>query len=155
MGVTQSHLCGCYTYSEFLSHLRNPKLRKLKSFKRDCKETCLTFAPGGDIIFIFIFKYTLLIILLQLSQFFSLCSLSLVPPFPPAIPHLSSCPWVVCISSLASPFPILFLPSPCLFCTYQLCFLIPIPLSPFSLSASTPQLITLHVISISMILFLF
>ena len=28
---------------------------------------------------------------------------------PPAIPHLSSCPWVIHIGSLASPFPILFL----------------------------------------------
>ena len=32
---------------------------------------------------------------------------------------LTSCPWVVHVSSLASPFPILFLTSPCLFCTYS------------------------------------
>ena len=32
----------------------------------------------------------------------------LVPPFPPAISPLSSCPWVMHVSSLASPFPILF-----------------------------------------------
>ena len=38
---------------------------------------------------------------------------------------LSSCAWVVHISSLFSPFPILFLTSPCLFCSYQLCFLFP------------------------------
>ena len=49
------------------------------------------------------------------------------PPLPPAFPHLSSCPWVVYVSPLASPFPILFLTSACLFCTYHLCFLIPIP----------------------------
>ena len=36
------------------------------------------------------------------------------------------------VSSLASPFPILFLTSPCLFCSYQLCFLIPAPFPPFS-----------------------
>ena len=36
------------------------------------------------------------------------------------------------ISSLASPFPILFLPSPCLFCNYLLCFLFPVPFHPFS-----------------------
>ena len=36
-------------------------------------------------------------------------------PLPPASPHLSSCSWVVHISSLASPFPILFLTSHCLF----------------------------------------
>ena len=37
-------------------------------------------------------------------------------PFPPTFhPFLSSCPWVVHISSLASPFPILFLTSPVYF----------------------------------------
>ena len=46
-------------------------------------------------------------------------------------PQLSSCLWVINISSLASPFPILFLTSPCLFCTYYLCFLIPVPFPPF------------------------
>ena len=46
---------------------------------------------------------------------------------------LSSCPWVMHKSSLASPFPIFFLISPCLFCTYQLCFLFPLPFPPFSL----------------------
>ena len=61
-------------------------------------------------------------------------------------PLLSSCPWVIHISSLASPFPILFLTSPCLLCTYQLCFLFPVP---FPLSPLSPSpLITLHVISI-------
>ena len=54
-----------------------------------------------------------------------------VPTLPPAFPNLSSCPWVVHISSLASPFPILFLNSPCLFCTYQLCSLFPVPFPPF------------------------
>ena len=62
--------------------------------------------------------------LLQLSHF--------PPPFFPSALHpsshlhspppLSSCPWVAHRSSLASPFPILFLTSPCLFCTYNLCF---------------------------------
>ena len=49
-------------------------------------------------------------------------------------PHHSSCPWVMHISSLASPFPILFLTSTCLFCTYQLCFLFPVlfPHSPLA-----------------------
>ena len=80
-----------------------------------------------------IFKYIVLIMLLQLSHFFS-------PLFPSALhptsyqhsPRISSCPWVVHKSSLASPFPILFLTSPCLFCTYHLCFLFPVPFPPFS-----------------------
>ena len=45
---------------------------------------------------------------------------------------LSSCPWVVHISSLASSFPILFLPSPCLFCTYHLCFFFHVTFPPIS-----------------------
>ena len=69
----------------------------------------------------------------QLSQFL----LPLYPhttlnaaPHPPGIPLLSSCPWVIHISFLASPFLILFLTSPCLFCTHHLCFLSPVPFPP-------------------------
>ena len=53
-------------------------------------------------------------------------------PLPPSFPHLSSCPWVIYISSLASPFLVLFLTSPCIFCTYQLCFLFLVPFPQFS-----------------------
>ena len=42
----------------------------------------------------------------------------------PLVPVHGSC---VHRRSLASPFPVLFLPSPCLFSTYHLCFLFPIP----------------------------
>ena len=55
-------------------------------------------------IYFFFFKYILLIMLLQLSLSFFLpfIPLCLVPPFPLAFsPPLSSCPWVVHISSLA------------------------------------------------------
>ena len=103
-----------------------------------------------------LFKYVLLIMLLQLSHFF----LSFIPLHPASLllpvfpaPPLSSCPWVIYVSSLASPFPILFLTSSCLFCTYYLCFLFPVPFPPFSTPHS--PLITIHVISISVILFLF
>ena len=84
--------------------------------------------------FAFFFKnYILLIMLLQLS-YFSLPFIPLCPvaPIPPPFPNLSSCPWVIHISSLASPFPILFLTSPCLFCTYHVFFLLPVPFPPFS-----------------------
>ena len=78
-------------------------------------------------------KYILLIILLQLSHFFlPFIPLRPAPPLVPAFPCLCSCPWDVHISSLASPFPILFLTSPCLFSTYHLCFLFSVPFLPFS-----------------------
>ena len=44
----------------------------------------------------------------------------LLTPLPPTFPPYSSCPWIILKSSLASTFPILFLPSPCLFSTYHL-----------------------------------
>ena len=79
------------------------------------------------------FKDILLIMLLQLSNFFSpRYSPPTCTTFPPAFPPLRSCPWVIHISSLASPFPILFLTSLCLFCTYHLCFLFSVPFSPLS-----------------------
>ena len=71
--------------------------------------------------------------LLDLSHFvLSFCPPSFVPHLPQLFPHLSSCPWVIHISSLASPFPILFLTSPCLFYSYSLCFLFPVHFPPFS-----------------------
>ena len=91
--------------------------------------------------FLFVLKYILLIMLLQLSQFCLPLILSALHPIPPASPSLSSCLWVGCISSLASPFPILFLTSPCLFCTYHLCFIFPVtflPFSPLPLPADNP-----------------
>ena len=66
--------------------------------------------------------------LLQLSHsFFSSLSPSAWYPHSLQHPPLSSCTWVIHISSLAAPFPILFLTFPCLFCAYKLCFLFPIP----------------------------
>ena len=55
------------------------------------------------------FLIYLLIMLLQLSHFPP--SLHSILPPPSHIPHYSSCPWVILISSLASTFPTLFLPS--------------------------------------------
>ena len=66
------------------------------------------------------------------------CFSALYPPpsctSPPSSipPTLSSHPCVIHINSLASPFLILFLTSPCWFCTYQLCFLFPVPFVPLS-----------------------
>ena len=57
-------------------------------------------------------------------------------PLPPTFPPYSLCPWVILISSLASTFPILFLPSPCLFSTYHLCYLFSVPFPPLAPSHS-------------------
>ena len=65
---------------------------------------------------------------------------SCTPP-PSHIPPYSSCPWVILKSSLAATFPTLFLPFPCLFSTYHLCYLFSIPLPPSP--PPTPLLTTL------------
>ena len=57
-------------------------------------------------------------------------------PFLPTFPCFWSCSWVIHISSLASTFPILFLPSPYLFSTYHLCYLFSVPFPPLSHSHS-------------------
>ena len=74
--------------------------------------------------------------LLQLSLFPPFTPLYPAQPLPPTFPHYSSCPWVIHISSLASTFSILFLPSPCLLSTYHLCYLFSVPILPLSPSHS-------------------
>ena len=89
-------------------------------------------------LFIYLFIYFtsdfkniyLLIMLLQLSHFPPLTPLHPAHPLPPTLPPYSSCPWVILISTLASIFPILFLPSPRLFSTYHLCYLFSVPFPP-------------------------
>ena len=78
------------------------------------------------------FKYILLIVLLQLSHLPPFPPLHSAHPLSPTFPPFSSCPWVILISSLASTFLILFLPSPCLFSTYHLCYLFSVPFPPLS-----------------------
>ena len=65
--------------------------------------------------------------LLQLSHFSPSLPSTLHTPLPLTIPPFSSCPWVIHTGSLASTFPILFLPSACLFSTYHLCYLFSVP----------------------------
>ena len=82
------------------------------------------------------FKYILLIRLLQLSHFPLFIPLHPSHPLLPTFPPFSSCLWVVHISSLASPFPILFLTSPCLFvptmyASYSLYLFLPFSLFSF------------------------
>ena len=90
--------------------------------------------------------------LLQLSHFRPFTQLHPAYLLPPKFPHYSSCPWVILISSLASTFPTLFLSfpyfPPIIYAIYSL-YLSPLSPPPNAL------LITLHVISISVVLFLF
>ena len=64
---------------------------------------------------------------------------------PPSTPHslrqflhLCSCPWVMRVSSLATPFPILYFTSPWLFCNYL--FVLPNPLTSHSFSHTSPPI---------------
>ena len=91
--------------------------------------------------------------LLELSHFPPFTPLHPTHPLPPTFPHYSSCPWVILISSwllhflhYSYPPPVYFPPTIC--ATYSLYLS---PLSP----PPTPLSITLHVISISVVLFLF
>ena len=67
----------------------------------------------------------------------TLVSIFLHCPLPPSpthslrpSPHHCSCPWVMCIGSLATPFPILYFTSPWLFCNYLFGLLNPLTSSP-------------------------
>ena len=85
---------------------------------------------------ILFFKIYLLIMLLQLSHFSPFTQLHPAHLLPRTFPPYSSCPWVIHTSSLASTFPIVFLPSPYLFCTYHLCYLFSVLFPPLSPSHS-------------------
>ena len=92
--------------------------------------------------------------LLQLSHFPSFMPLCPANPLPPTFPPFSYyCLWVIHMSSLASTFPMLFLPSPCIFSTYHLCYVFSVPFPP--LSPSQSPIDNLHVTSIPVVLFLF
>ena len=83
------------------------------------------------------------------SIFYWLCHYSFPNFFSPVYPlalhlptlqpsPLSSCLWVVHISSLTSLFPTQFLTSPCLFYAYQLCFFFPVLPPPHSFPPPPP-----------------
>ena len=117
----------------------------------------LSFWPVSFSFFLKNFKISFLICFIDYAitvvPIFPLCPPPPSPPIPSSNHPLCSCPWAVHISYLASSFPTLLLTSPCLFCTYQFVLLNPCTFSPMSSSPS--ELITLQMISISMILFLF
>ena len=99
-------------------------------------EHCSGAAVAETQTLFFFFLIYLLIMLLQLSHFRPFTPLHPAHPLPPTFPPYSSCPWVILISSLASTFPTLFLPSPCLFSTYHLCYLFSVPFPALSPSHS-------------------
>ena len=70
-------------------------------------------------IYIYIFNVFYWLCYYSCPNFSLFTHLRLVSPFSPAILYLSSCLWVMHISSLATPFPILYFTSPSIFCTYE------------------------------------
>ena len=91
--------------------------------------------------------------LLQLSHFF----LPFIPLHPAPIPYQQYPPQFMSMGRTYKLFgfyiSLIFFTSLCLFSTYNLCYLLPVPFPPFP--SSPYPLITLHVICISVILFLF
>ena len=106
-----------------------------KYHKKEKQDDFLFYGTEHAVVFL-IFKNILLIMLLQLSHFRPFTQLHPAHSLPPTFLPFSSCPWVILISSLASIFPILFLPSPCLFSTYHLCYLFSVPFPPLAPSHS-------------------
>ena len=100
-------------------------------------------------------NYSLLILLLQLNWFFPLCFT--LPSTPHSLRqslHHCSYPWVMSVSSLATPFPIPYFTSPWLFCNYL--FLFHNSLNVLTNSPTTPShLATIKTLTVSMILSLF
>ena len=99
---------------------------------------------------VFFKKYILLIMLLRLFHFPPFIPLHPAHPsyphpptcIPPATPALSSCPWVIHVSSLASTFPTLFLTAPLsiLYLPFMLLILYTFPpISPHPLPADNPR----------------
>ena len=106
---------------------------------------------------------SLFLVYMSFKNYFIDYAITIVPIFPSLLPsntlhslkqspHHCSYPWVMHISSLATPFPTLYHPSPWLFCNYLLYFLIP---SPLHLFPHTPLIGKSSKHSVSMILSLF
>ena len=85
------------------------------------------------LLYSFIFKLYLLVMLLQFSLFFPLCPLQAETPLPQAHPPLLMS-MVMNVSSLASPFTILYFTSPWLFSNYLFILLNPFTSSPIPIS---------------------
>ena len=95
--------------------------------------TCQTsYLPLFMSLYVYPFQnYILLIMLLQLSWYFPLCPHpSSTPHSLRQSPHHCSCSWVIHISSLAIPFPILYFISPWQFYKYLFVLLNPLIYSP-------------------------
>ena len=90
-----------------------------------------TRSAGTEKIIYFILKIYFIDYAITVVPFTPFIPLHSDPPPTRILPPLSSCPRVIHISSLAYPFPILSLTSSCLFCTYHLCFLFPVPFPTF------------------------
>ena len=107
------------------------------------------FADSGD----YFLNYIYCLCYYSCSKFPPFGPLHPALPIPQAIPHHCPCPWVMHVSSLATPFPIIFFTSKSYSVTTYLYFLIPSPLHPFP--DTTSHLANIKTPSIPMILSLF
>ena len=81
--------------------------------------------------FSLVLNYISLIMLLQCLELSPMLPSTQHPPLPQQTPHHYSCPWVMHICSLATPFPVLYFTPRGHYITTNLNFLIPSPLRPF------------------------
>ena len=112
--------------------------RELKQIPFQNQESCISksiymlknksWGNQNSDMFCFVLNYILLIVRLQLSWFPPFAPLHPAPPTPSG--NHCSCPWVMDISSLATPFPILYFISPWLLCNYLFVLLNPLICSP-------------------------
>ena len=122
----ENEVCVCVCVCVFLNHLRFLSFFSSRSSRSTDKSWLFWF-----FIFLNIFYWLCFTVVPIFSPLPPLSGTHLPSSNPPHT--LSSCPWVVHINSLASQFLILFLTSPCLFCTYQFMLL-----NPFSPILSLP-----------------
>ena len=134
--LTQINIAKRFFKRKNQSYINVLMLSKRKKYFKNMWQLKVQFSLFSSPVFKYILKHILLIMLLQLSQFFSLWPL---PPGSPSLqqsPCLSSCPWFMHVSSLVSSLFILFLTSPCLFCTYPIILLNPYTFPPILLPLS-------------------
>ena len=132
--LTTLHFCLFWMESFKITHFNWLQMIYSKGFDF-CKSVESVLATLLNNILFFL-KWLILFLIIFYYCYYSCPNFPPSPP-PPSTsyslrqsPHHCSCPWVMSISSLATPFPILYFTSPWLFCNYQFVLLDPLRSSP-------------------------